>query len=77
MIIKILMTLLFKAVIRWYKKHPKGALATNGTRLSYYGSMTIGIDTEDQTAIARLTLQTDEQCYYDIKAPIHGKKVRI
>lgn len=73
--IKLLLTLLHKAIMRWYKEHPEGAIDPEGTG-SYYGSAYFAIDIEGEIS-ARITLQASNGHFIDIRAPIHGKKVSL
>ena len=74
MMIKILLVLMHKAIMRWYKKHPEGAIDPEGS--SYYGSAYFAID-EDSEIRARITLQASNGHFTEITAPIHGKKVSL
>lgn len=70
-LIKLLLTLLHKAIMRWYKEHPEGA-----TQSHYYGSAYFVVN-DDKRISARLTLQSGEGHYTDIVAPVHDKEARL
>lgn len=74
--IKRLITHLHNALMQWYKEHPEGATPEDCT-LGCYGSLTLGVDTKEHTAVARLTIEKGDGHYDDIKSPIHGKKVSL
>ena len=74
-LIRLLLTLLHKAVMQWYKEHPEGAIDPEGTG-NYYGSAYFAID-GDSEIIARMTLQASDGHFTDIKASVNGKKVSL
>lgn len=72
--IKLLLTLLHKAVMHWYKEHPEGAIDPEGTG-SYYGSAYFAIGDEGEIS-ARMTLQAGGGHFIDIEAPVHHRRIK-